>query len=294
MRIVSLLPGATEIVAALGAESWLVGVSHECDHPAGVRGLPHVTWSAIDGNSSSAGIDAQVRAARAAGRPVIAIDAATLAALTPDVIVTQTLCEVCAVSDGVVYRLADLMPAVPQVIALSGRTLNGIESDVRALGLALGRTAAAGALVRTMQERFADLMQRTAGRKPEPRVLCIEWLDPPFLAGHWVPELVALAGGVDALAIPGRHSTQTDWATIDRTAADVVLVLLCGFDVERARAELANHPEIAERLRRRGCPVWIMDGNAYTSRPGPRLVEAAECIAAALDARDYSGLIRFC
>src|SRR5262245_64634331 len=117
MRIVSLLPGATEIVAALGAESWLVGVSHECDHPAGVRGLPRVTWSAIDGNSSSAGIDAQVRAARAAGLPVIAIDASSISSLNPDVIVTQTLCEVCAVSDGVVYRLADLMPRVPHVIA---------------------------------------------------------------------------------------------------------------------------------------------------------------------------------
>jgi iron complex transport system substrate-binding protein len=293
MRIVSLLPGATEIVAALGAEPWLVGVSHECDHPAGVRGLPRVTWSAIDGNSSSAGIDAQVRAARAAGRPVIAIDAATLSSLRPDVIVTQTLCEVCAVSDGVVYGLAGVMPTLPHVIALSGRTLGGIESDVRALGLAIGRTDAAGALVRDMRERFQRLMQQTAARATKPRVLCVEWLDPPFLAGHWVPELVALAGGVDALTRAGSHSVQISWETIDRTEADVVLVLLCGFGVERAFVELTENAAIAERLRARGCPIWIMDGNAYTSRPGPRLVEAAECMAAALDGSEYPGLVRF-
>jgi iron complex transport system substrate-binding protein len=198
------------------------------------------------------------------------------------------------VSDGVVYRLADLMPRVPHVIALSGRTLDGIESDVRALGLALGRTDAAGALVRDMRARFARLMRRTEARPFKPRVLCIEWLDPPFLAGHWVPELVALAGGVDALASAGSHSVQTSWETIDRAEADVVLILLCGFDVTRAEAELARHPQIAERLRARGCPVWILDGNAYTSRPGPRLVEAAECIAAALDEGVYAGLLRFC
>jgi iron complex transport system substrate-binding protein len=278
MRIVSLLPG----------------VSHECDYPVGVRGLPRVTWSAIDGNRSSAAIDAQVRAARAADLPVIAIDAETLSALHPDVILTQTLCEVCAVSDGVVYRLADLMPTLPHVFALSGRTLNGIEADVRALGLAIGRTAAAGILVREMRERFAALTQRTAQRTAKPRVLCIEWLDPPFLAGHWVPELVALAGGVDAAARPGGHSARTDWATIDRTEADVVLVLLCGFGVERAEAELRQNPNIADRLRRRGCPVWILDGNAYTSRPGPRLVNGGECIAAALDGNNYPGLVRFC
>jgi iron complex transport system substrate-binding protein len=162
------------------------------------------------------------------------------------------------------------------------------------LGLAIGRTAAAGMLVRDMRERFAALTQRTASRTSKPRVLCIEWLDPPFLAGHWVPELVALAGGVDAAATAGSHSAQTAWPTIDRTAADVVLVLLCGFGVERTQAELNLHPAIADRLRKRGCPVWILDGNAYTSRPGPRLVNGAECIAAALDGNDYPGLVRFC
>ncbi len=291
MRIISLVPGASEIVAALGAEPWLVGVSHECDYPPSVQLLPRVTWCAVDSAVSSAEIDAQVRAAQATSAPVIAIDESLLADLEPDLIITQTLCDVCAIADGRVHALRDTLPSA-RVLAMTGRTLSGVSADVQSIGDALGKPDAAGQLVAGMEARWADLASRCA-RAERPAVLCIEWLDPPYLAGHWVPELVRIAGGTDAAARPGIHSTRMDWERIDRTKADVMLVMLCGFNLARSRAELERSPHLAERLLRRGNPVWLIDGNAYTSRAGPRLVEAAECIAAALANGEHDGLERF-
>jgi iron complex transport system substrate-binding protein len=286
MRVVTLLPGATEIVAALGAVEQLVGRSHECDWPPVVAGIPPVTTTPIDASLPSGAIDAAVRATREAGRPVIAVDARRLAELAPDVIVTQELCEVCAVADGEARRLAAVLERPPEVIGLSGRTLDGVYGDIRRLGRALARVAEADALVAAMRARLAAI-PRPAGR---PRVVCVEWLDPPYLAGHWTPELVAAAGGEDVGARAGEHSRRATWAEIAGLAPELVVVMLCGFGVERSLAELARCADALALVRR--APTWVLDGNAYTSRPGPRLVEGAERIAAAIAGREMPGLAR--
>ena len=290
MRVVTLLPGATEIVAALGGADRLVGISHECDYPASVLGLPRVTATPIDSSLPSARIDAEVRRLHASGRPVIGIDADALRRLAPDLLVTQSLCEVCAVADGEAWRLAAALERPPEVVRLEGTTLDGVWGDIQAIGAALGLGPEAEALVARLQVRLADLHLR-APRLP-PRVLCIEWLDPLFLAGHWVPELVAAAGGRDPGAEPGSHSTRRQWGEVAGLRPDLILVMLCGFGVERSLAELeAIGPEARAALA--SAPVWILDGNAYTSRPGPRLVEGAERIAAALRGEALPGLVRW-
>ncbi len=287
-RVVSLLPGATEMVAALGGR--LVGISHECDHPAEVRHLPRVTATPIDPRAASAAIDADVRRRRAEGRPVIGVEAEVLRHLKPDVVITQGLCEVCAVSDGEVVRVARLLEPVPEVLSLTGTTVAGVRDDLRRIGAALGREAAAERVVATLDERLASLRTLpTTGR----RVICIEWLDPLYLAGHWVPELVAAAGATDVGACPGDHSTVRQWAEVAALRPELIMVMLCGFGVERARAELdaLRMPEALEMFTT--APVWIIDANAYTSRPGPRLADGAERIRAALDGRTCPGLTRW-
>jgi iron complex transport system substrate-binding protein len=288
VRVVTLLPGATEIVAALGAVEQLVGRSHECDWPPAVAGIPSVTTTPIAASLPSGAIDAAVRAAREAGRPVIAVDARRLAELAPDVVVTQELCEVCAVADGEARRLAAVLERPPEVVGLSGRTLDGVYGDIRRPGRALGREAEADALVARMRARLAAL-PRPAVRR---RVVCVEWLDPPCLAGHWTPELVAAAGGEDVGARAGEHSRRATWTEIAGLAPELVVVMLCGFGVERSLAELARCGDAEALALFRRVPTWVLDGNAYTSRPGPRLVEGAERIAAALAGREMPGLAR--
>jgi len=290
MRVVSLLPGATEIVAALGGSDRLVGISHECDHPASVLDRPRVTATPIDPRLSSAAIDAEVHRLRDSGRPVIGIDAAALRRLAPDLLITQSLCEVCAVADGEAHRLAAALDRPPRVLGLGGTTLAGVWQDIRAVGAAIGRAREADALVAGLEERLARL--RADAPAARPRVLCVEWLDPLYLAGHWVPELVEAAGGRDAGATPGSHSARRHWREVAELRPDLILVLLCGFGVERSRAELETiGPEALGVLG--GAPVWILDGNAYTSRAGPRLVDGAERIAAALGGREMPGLSRW-
>ncbi len=285
MRVVSLLPAATEIVSALGGEGRLVAVSHECDWPRAVTRLPRVTTSPIDPAAPSGAIDRAVRELRAAGRPVIAVDAARLAELQPDLILTQDLCEVCAVSDGQVFRLADALTPAPAVLSLSAPDLDGIYADIDAVGRALDLEPEAEELVAGMRYRLRVLAP--AGTAERPRVVAVEWLDPLFLAGHWVPELIAAAGGIDAGASPGAHSVQITPEALEALAPDVVIVMLCGFGVDRALRELAATP-----LPALGAPVWVLDGNAYTSRPGPRVVDGAVRIRAAISGREMAGLVR--
>lgn len=280
MRVVTLLPAATEIVAALGGADQLVGISHECDYPGWVQHLPRVTATPIDVNAPGRIIDAEVRSLRSSGRPVIAIDADQLTTLAPDLIITQGLCEVCAVSDGEVHRLAAGFEGRPRVLSLAARDLSGIWSDIAEVGAALDLEAEAEELVLGLRSRLVRLCGSTAaGQAP---VLCIEWLDPLFLAGHWVPELVAAAGGKDIGAEPGSHSARRDWRELKRLRPDHVVVMLCGFGLERARAELdaLEDPDALELMHR--VPTWIIDGNAYTSRPGPRVVDGAARIRSAL------------
>lgn len=279
MRVVSLLPAGTEIVTALGGAGQLVGISHECDYPRAVQRLPRVSSTSINPASSGGAIDAAVRALRDAAQPVIAIDAGQIRKLHPDLIITQRLCEVCAVSDGEVYRLAEAIDPVPQVLSLAARDLAGIWRDIRDVGRALDLADEAEELILGLQSRLRRLRP---GASPAPRVLCIEWLDPLYLAGHWVPDLISAAGGVDVGARAGSHSARRRWNELPALRPDHVLVMLCGFGTERARAELdaLDHTEALSLMSR--VPTWILDGNQFTSRPGPRVVDGAERINAIL------------
>ena len=279
-RVITLLPAATEIVAALGDQRLLVAISHECDYPPSVQHLPRVTTTPIDPAAPSASIDAEVRRLRQSGRPVIAIDADQLRRLAPDLIITQELCEVCAVSEGQVHRLAATLRPAPQVLALTAHDLEGIWRDILSVGAALSLEDEAEELVLGLQSRLERLRRSSPTRRS--RVLCIEWLDPLYLAGHWVPELIDAAGGEDVAAAPGSHSVRGEWSTLARAAPDCILIMLCGFGIERSRAELEllTDPDALELLGR--VPTWIIDGNAYTSRPGPRIVDGASRIQSAL------------
>lgn len=291
MRVVTLLPGATEIVAALGGAGRLAGISHECDFPPEVTGLPRVTQTPVDPAAPGAAIDAEVRRLLSGGRPVIAVDAAMLRRLAPDLIVIQGLCQVCAVADGEVYRLADAMTPPPRVLSLSATTLDGIFGDIRAVGAALDLEDEADELVAGLRYRLGRLRAgRPAARA---RVVCLEWLDPLYLAGHWVPELLEAAGGEDVGAAPGSHSRPREWSEIRDLRPDLLAVMVCGFGVERSRRELdaVGCREALDLLHR--LPVWIVDGNAYTSRPGPRVVDGAERLQAMLQGREMPGLVRW-
>jgi iron complex transport system substrate-binding protein len=223
MRIVSLLPAGTEIVAALGCETLLVGISHECDYPASILQLPRVTRTPVDSSLSSARIDAQVREIQAEGKAVIALEAEVLQTLAPDLILTQDLCEVCAVADGEVYRLADMMSSPPEIVPLRARDLGGILEDIRMVGRAVGMVKAAEELVQSLELQLRQVSEDgldDSGLRPRRRVLCIEWLDPLYFAGHWLPQLVHAAGGEDVGAWPGAHSTQRSWSEAVRLKPD--------------------------------------------------------------------------
>jgi iron complex transport system substrate-binding protein len=291
MRVVTLLPAATEIVTALGGAGQLVGISHECDYPPSVQHLPRVTATAVDVRAPGAAIDAEVRRLREANQPVIGIDADQLRGLAPDLIITQGLCDVCAVADGQVHRLGAAIEPAPRVLSLGARNLREIWDDIRRVGNALDLEDEADELVLGLESRLARIR---AARRPIPaRVLCIEWLEPLYLAGHWVPDLVEAAGGEDVGARPGGHSARHEWSDLGRLRPDLIIVMLCGFGVERARAELdaVEDPDALALLSR--VPTWIIDGNAYTSRPGPRVVDGASRIQSAIAGRVVPGVERW-
>jgi iron complex transport system substrate-binding protein len=281
-RVLSLLPAATEIVSALGAGDSLVGITHECDYPAAVAHLPRVTHSGIDPTLAGPALDAAVRGLRDSGAPVIAVDLDQIRALQPTVVLTQDLCEVCAVADGQLHQLAETLVPPPTVVHLTGRTLDGVDADIRRVGQALDLEADAAELVAGIRYRLRHL----PGPPPAtpPRVVSVEWLDPLYLAGHWVPELVEAAGGIEVGGGRGEKSRRRAWAEVAAMRPDVLLIMLCGFGIRRAQEEWAafarGNPGIITMLG--AARVRFVDGNAYTSRPGPRLVDGAAAIRAAL------------
>lgn len=280
-RVVSLLPAATEIVAALGALDQLVGVTHECDHPAAAMHLPRVTASAIDRDAPSRTIDADVRALASSGAPVFTLDAALVASLAPDVLLTQSVCDVCALPESEVDRAVAALANAPAVVSLGGTTLDGVWDDVRRVGDAIGRRAAADALIDALTARMRRVHETLkAAHAPRPRAAVLEWLDPLFAAGHWTPELVRRAGGVDVLAQPGMHSVQVDVDAVRAADPEILLFAPCGFDVSRAAREARSLLATDAWRWARGRSAWAIDGNALTSRPGPRLVDAIEVLAA--------------
>lgn len=284
MRIASLVSAGTEICFALGLGPDVVGVSHECDFPSEVARLPRLTRALVDPGRPSRGIDAAVRAVLARGggnAELYHVDGDALAAVRPDVLVTQQLCEVCAVSVGAAERAVASDHGI-RIVTLTGGDLMGVWDDIRRVGGACDASAAADDLVRALESRRVRVKRAVDGRD-RPTVGCLEWLDPPFDAGHWVPEQIATAGGLDILGRPGRPSRERSWDEIRIADPDVILLMPCGFGVERAASEARTVMSELRSLRAvREERAWIVDGNAYFSRPGPRLVDGIELAAALL------------
>ena len=280
MRVASLLPSATEMVHFCGAGDALVGVTHECDYPPGVEGLPHLTTSKVDRNMTSAEIDAAIGRHLTDTGSIYALDAELLRELAPDLILTQGLCEVCAVSTNLVEEAASGLEA--RIISMNPTSLREVLDDTVAVGEALGRVEETRAKVAALEKRLAGLQETVAGLL-RPRVGCIEWLDPPFSAGHWVPEMVRIAGGEEVLAGPGEPSRRLSWGEVFEAAPEVLVLMPCGFDARRT-VEEASHvlPRVpgwnALRAVREG-RVWAVDANSYFSRPAPRLVDGVEILA---------------
>src|SRR4051794_35830936 len=245
MRIVSLVPNGTEILFAVGAGDLVVGVSHECDFPAEARTRPILTGSALTPGMSAAEVDAAVAAQVGNGLSLYTLDEARIAALAPDLIVTQELCPVCAVSTAQVGDAVRPLPRCPELLSLDPRTLAGVFADIARVGAATGRTAAAAALLAALEARLAAVTASVDGL-PRPRVLALEWLDPPFARGHWVPEMIARAGGIDAVARPGDSSARLTWGEVAAADPDVLVVMPCGFDAAGAREQIAMISERPE------------------------------------------------
>ncbi|HVT59215.1 MAG TPA: cobalamin-binding protein [Thermoanaerobaculia bacterium] len=281
MRIVSLVPNGTEILFALGAGDMVVGVSHECDYPPEARQRPVVTGSALSPQMTAAEIDRTVSAQLASGASLYTLDEARIAELAPDLIVTQQLCPVCAVSTAQVDDAIQPLPHCPAVLSLDPRTLADVFADIGRVGHRLGRAGAAVALVRSLAARLAAVRHRVAGR-PRPQVLALEWLDPPFAGGHWVPEMIAAAGGDDLQGAPGGQSARLTWEELERLDPDLILAMPCGFDEAGARAQVDAVAPLPQWQRLRAVQagrVFPLDANGCFSRPGPRLVDGVERLA---------------
>jgi iron complex transport system substrate-binding protein len=285
MRIVSLLPSATEMICALGLEDHLVGVTHECDFPAFVRRLPKVTRTLIPTDASSATIDGLVRERLKSNRALYALDQAVLEGLCPDLIVTQALCDVCAVAEEEVRAAACTLPGTPRVINLEPQTLTQVFDAIRQVAAAAGAGRKAEAVVAGLAVRVQAVADRAAGPGQRPRVALLEWLDPPFSCGHWSPELVRLAGGVEGLGREGQPSRTLRWDDVLTWRPEVVVIACCGLDVERTLQDAARLPAVAgwgDLPAVRAGRVYLTDGSQYFSRPGPRLVDSLEILAHAL------------
>lgn len=272
MRIVSLLPSATEIVVELGLGDSLVGRSHECNWPASIKSVPVVSSSRIDSERLSGGqIDVAVRAALTRGDALYAVDGELLASLHPDVILTQDLCRVCAVSGD------DLHEVGARVISLGPRTIAEVAESVRYLGQELGAAEKGHELAEQMLERIERVRLSVEGRR-RPRVFVAEWLEPPFACGHWIPEMVAAAGGDEVMGRAGERSVPTTWEAVRAAAPDLVIAAPCGFDEARAARDSA--------VIDIGCPVVAVDADRYFVRPSPSLAEGVEVLARIFHGRD--------
>lgn len=283
LRIVSFLPAATEMVCALGLSDQLVGITHECDHPPEVRGKPVVVRSAVPiGTMTPREIDAAVSQRIATGGSLYEIDEALLCELAPTHILSQDLCQVCAPAIGEISRAMAALPNKPQLLSFSPTGLGEISENVLALGQAMERECAAQSLAATMHSRLTKIAELTRGAAVRPRVFCLEWTDPYYCAGHWVPEMVQIAGGIDALGNTQGISTRIAWDQIENWAPEVLIVMPCGFALaqamQQARQLLAQPcwndiPAVREER------VFAVDANSYFARPGPRLIDGTELLA---------------
>jgi iron complex transport system substrate-binding protein len=291
-RIVSLLPSATEIVCALGAERELVGISHECDFPSAVAGRPVLTNARIDASGSSCAIDAAVRAVVHDALSIYVVDAAMLAMLEPDVIVTQDLCEVCAVS------LDDVRTAVARlarrdrvhIVSLKPTRLDDMFGDVLRVAEAIGRTDEGVYLQSALRERLRAIAERAEPSTTRPRVVSLEWIDPLMIGGTWMPELVSYAGGEAVGAVAGEPAPTVSTERLASLRPDVIVVKPCGFSLDRAMAERDIIQRSVLDVTPRETRVYVTDGNAFFNRPGPRLIESLEIMAACVHPARFEDL----
>jgi iron complex transport system substrate-binding protein len=276
MRIVSLVPHATELLFALGLGSEVVAVTHECDYPPVAQAAAQVTRDVLPSGLNAAEIDAAVRERTLKGQAIYELDEEAVAALSPDLIVTQALCPVCAVSYTEVAELAQRIPSHPRVLSLDPHTLGETLKDVRTVAEAADCRERGIKLVQEAEARI-DRIKRAVSGQQRPRVAALEWLDPVYIAGHWTPELIDLAGGHDVLGSSGGHSTTVSWGTVAAAKPETVVVMPCGYDGPRAHAEaLAYAPELVALNAQQ---VVAVNASAYFSRPGPRLIDGLELLA---------------
>jgi iron complex transport system substrate-binding protein len=297
MRICSFLPSATEMLFAVGAGDQVCGVTFECDYPEGARAVPPVVFSHLPPGLSPAEIDAVVSAEGAKGRSLYFVDLSKLEALAPDLVILQDLCRVCALDSPTLARDMAHLPSKPAVLSLSAHSLEQVFGDIETVGRATGCAPAAEALTATLRARIAAIARlplhgRDAGQI-RPRVLALEWLDPPFQGGHWIPEMIELAGGTPVLATPGEKSVRITWEQIRAADPEIVVVMPCGYHLAETIAQFRSIvlPGWWQELAavRKGA-VYAVDGTAYFSRPGPRLVDGAEVMAAIVTGAGFDHL----
>jgi iron complex transport system substrate-binding protein len=282
-RIVSFLPSATEMACALGLGDQLAGVTHECDYPAEVLGKPVVVRNVLPIESmSQAEIETAVAQRMRDGLSLYQVDEALLQELAPDLILTQNLCQVCAPSGNEVSEVLKLLAKKPEILWLSPQSLEEIAGNLRQLGEATGRKEEAEELIATGRDKLERVEAATRNLKHRPRVFCIEWLDPIYCSGHWMPEMVEIAGGVDALGRKGTDSVRIPWSDVVKWAPEVLIITPCGFNLEKVleqTPQLMNYPGWSDLPAVRNDQVFAVDANSYFARPGPRVVEGTELLA---------------
>ncbi len=279
MRILSLLPSATEIVYALGLEDSLVGVTHECDWPPAAREKPTVSFSTLPPTADPAEVDQLVSSSLGDGKPIYRLDAEAVRDLQPDLVLTQDLCAVCAVPSGHVNEALDVMGCHAEVLSMDPGSLEEVLACVADVGAVTGAALRAASLVERLRERLRAVVAAVAGRE-RPRTFALEWSDPPFNGGHWVPGMIELAGGEAVLGRPGTPSIRVTWDEIASSTPEVVIFMPCGYDVEAAAIEGA--PLLRRKELARARAVFAVDASSFFSRPGPRLVDGVEILASAL------------
>jgi iron complex transport system substrate-binding protein len=292
IRIVSLLPAATEIAAALGLMEQIVGVSHECDFPKGANARPRVTHCPVHNAGLASGkVDEWVRRALHDNGTIYTIDESLLRELRPDIILTQKLCDVCAVGYGTVARLAETLPGPPRVVNLEPTSLSDIFKDVRRVAEACGVPERANDLIANLSERVEAVRLRANRISHRPHCFLMEWVDPPFCSGHWAPELVEMAGGFDSLGRKHQPSSQIDWWQVLDARPEILVLALCGYNVERAQRDyelLRSFPEFDSLPAARNGEIYLVDASAYFARPGPRIVDSLEILAGILHPQEFS------
>ncbi|WP_373057771.1 ABC transporter substrate-binding protein [Gemmatimonas sp.] len=291
MRTVSLLPAATEIMAFLGATDHLVGVTHECDYPDVVVSRARVTTSSIPHTTDPAEVDAAVRELHGAGHALFSMDEARIRALHPDVLLTQTLCDVCAISETDVRALAQKLSPIPRIVTLGGTTLDGVYADIQAVAQAMAASDEAEELLAGLHDRVKhvhDILK--AAKAPRPRVLLLEWTDPVYIAGHWGPEQIKRAGGFDVLGTAGLHSTKVPMEQLVAADPQFVLFAPCGYSLAASVAEAKRCLALPQWSWLAGRQVWALDANGLVSRPGPRIVDGIEAMARVFNPGLFTGI----